>query len=343
MAVHRFGEVGGRGVDEVTIETPEGLRARVITWGATVRDLVVPGPDGPERVVLGLSTLEDYVEHSPHLGATPGRFANRIREGRFILDGLAYRLPRNENGVTSTHGGGQGFGKRAWDLVRSDASSVSMGLRSSDGEAGYPGNVEATCLYRLIGTTLRVELMAVTDRATPLNLCHHSYFNLDGSASILEHELEVAADFYTPVDGTGIPTGEIRSVADGPFDFRVARPIGYHRVGERQIYDHNWVLRRSHVEPSGGDVPLAFAARLRSPRNGRTLEVWTTEPGLQIYDGHKLDLPIPGHGGTWYGPCSGVCLEAQRFPDGPNQPHFPDSILRPGEVSCQITEYRFRG
>jgi len=341
MAVRRFGEVGGRSVEEVSLETPQGLCARVITWGAAVRDLVVPGPGGPEPVVLGLSTLEDYIGYSPHFGAIPGRFANRIRGGRFTLDGAVYHLPRNEAGVTSTHGGGQGFGKRVWKLFRHDASSASMTLRSSDGDAGYPGNVEVTCLYRVTGTTLRVELSAVTDQATPINLCHHSYFNLDGSTSILDHELEVAADLYTPVDETGIPTGEISCVADGPFDFRTPRPIRYIRSGERQSYDHNWVLRRSRLDTSGIDVPLAFAARLHSPINRRTLEVWTTEPGLQIYDGYKLDLPTPGHGGIMYGPCAGLCLEAQRFPDSPNQPHFPNSIVRPGELSRQITEYRF--
>jgi aldose 1-epimerase len=341
MQIRQFGNFDGQSIFEVTIGTPEGTHARVITWGAAVRDLVLLGAAGPERVVLGLGTLEDYVRYSPHLGATPGRFANRIRGGQFVLDGVAYQVPKNENNTTSIHGGGQGFGKRAWELSDYDASSVRMTLYSPDGDAGYPGTTEVTCLYRVIGTTLRVELSAVTDHATPINLCHHSYFNLDGRPSILDHELEIAADFYTPVDDLNLPTGEIRCVAGGPFDFRAPRPIRFVQDSARRIYDHNWVLRRDCLEVVGSGVPLAFAARLRSPLNGRTLEVWTTEPGLQVYDGHKLDLPVLGHGGVRYGPCSGICLEAQRFPDSPNQPHFPNTILRPGELSRQITEYRF--
>ncbi|HYF57072.1 MAG TPA: aldose epimerase family protein, partial [Salinarimonas sp.] len=269
-----------------------------------------------------------------------GRFANRIRGGRFTLDGASYELPRNENGVTSLHGGGRGFGKRPWRIVDHDATSVALRLISPDGDAGYPGTVDATCVYRLRADALRVELSATTDQATPLNLAHHSYFNLDGAPTILDHELTVAAETFTPVDEANLPTGEIRPVAGTAFDFRQARPVRLVEGGARRRYDHNWVLDRSRLDPSGADAPLAFAGSLRAPGGGLSMEVWTTEPGLQVYDGFKLDLPVPGLDRRRYGPCAGLCLEPQRFPDSPNQPHFPDSILRPGEIYRQVTEYR---
>jgi aldose 1-epimerase len=212
------------------------------------------------------------------------------------------------------------------------------------GEAGYPGTLSTTCIYRLVGTALRIELSATTDRATPINLCHHTYWNLDGSETILDHRLEVAADFYMPVDEDSIPSGEIVTVAGTPFDFRNARPVYLDDAagGGRFRYDHNYVLRRDRQEPSGFEhLPLAHAATFASPKNGLTMQVWTTEPGVQVYDGFKHDLSVKGHDGVAYKPNSGLCLEPQHFPDSPNNPHFPDTTLRPGRVYRQVTEYRF--
>ncbi|KAA2235210.1 aldose epimerase family protein [Salinarimonas soli] len=341
MVRRSFGRVDGEPVDEVVLTSGSGAVAGVITWGAVLRDLVIPTPRGPRRVVLGLNTLEDYLRHSPHFGAIAGRYANRIRGGRFTLDGVEHELPRNENGRTSLHGGGHGFGKRPWALVAHDETSATLALRSPDGDAGYPGNLDVTCTYRLAGTTLRIELTATTDRATPVNLCHHSYFNLDGGSTILDHELEIAADLYTPLDADNVPTGEVRSVAGTPYDFRAPRPIRLEEGAQRHRYDDNWLLRRDGAEPSGAAGPLAFAGRVRSQAGPLSLEVWTTEPAMQVYDGYKLDLAVPGLDGERYGPCAGLCLEPQHVPDSPNQPHFPSTILRPGAVYRQVTEYRF--
>lgn len=337
-----FGVHEGRNVEEITLRSASGAEAKIITYGAVVRDLIVPAGGGPQRVVNGLSSLEDYVVHSPHFGTVAGRYANRIAGGRFTLDGTAHQLPLNQEGRHSLHGGGHGLGKQVWQLGSWSDSSATLIHVSPDGEAGYPGTLITTCTYRLVDMVLRVELSATTDRPTPVNLCHHSYFNLDGSPTILDHDLELAADFYTPTDADLIPTGEILAVAGTPYDFRQSRPVRLERSGALFRYDTNFVLRRDRLEPSGlADLPLAFAARFASPRSRLALEVWTTEPGLQVYDGAKANVPVPGHDGVQYGPNSGLCLEPQHFPDSPNRPHFPDTILRPGAVYQQVTEYRF--
>lgn len=341
MAVREFGRLEGEAIAQATIRSAEGAQAEVISWGAVVRDLVVPTRAGNRRVVLGLQSLEDYVARSPHFGAIAGRFANRIRDGRFSLDGRSYDLPRNENGRTSLHGGGQGFGKRPWRLVEAREDAVRLALHSPDGDAGYPGALDVACTYSLAGATLRVALEARADAPTPVNLCHHSYFTLDDAETILDHEIEIAADFYTPLDPYDVPTGEVLRVEGSPYDLRTARPVRREADGERLRFDNNFALARTRTEPSGIETPLAFAARVRSPESGVVLEVWTTEPGLQFYDGYKTDLDVPGHDGRRYGPCSGLCLEPQHFPDSPNQPHFPSTILRPGAVYRQVTEYRF--
>jgi aldose 1-epimerase len=344
MNVRGFGQYGGRDAIEVAIRSKAGAEAKVITYGAVVRDLAVPAKAGLQRVVNGLDTLEDYAKHSPHFGAIAGRYANRIRGGRFTVDGEKHQLPLNQENRHSLHGGGNGLGKQVWQLGAHGEDFVTLTHVSPDGEAGYPGTLTTTCTYRLVGLALRVELSATTDRATPVNLCHHSYFNLDGSETILDHTLELAADFYTPVDADLIPTGEIRSVEGTPFDFRTARPIRMEKPGGggRFWYDNNFVLRRSRLEASGIDhVPLAHAATFASPKSGVAMQVWTTEPGLQVYDGFKTNVPVPGLGGARYGANSGLCLEPQHFPDSPNRAHFPDTLLRPGAVYRQVTEYRF--
>jgi len=344
MGVQSFGHHDGREVFEIAIRSATGAEARVITYGAVLRDLLVPAAAGLQRVVNGLGTVEDYAAHSPHFGAIAGRYANRIRGGSFALDGETFQLPLNQEGKHSLHGGGKGLGKQAWQLGAHGADFVTLTHVSPDGEAGYPGTLVTTCTYRLTGSTLRVELSATADKATPVNLCHHSYFNLDGGETILDHTLEVAADFYTPVDDHLIPTGEIRSVAATPFDFRTARPVRMDKPGGqgRFWYDNNFVLRRDHLERSGVDHrPLAHAATFASQKSGLAMQVWTTEPGLQVYDGFKTNVPVTGHDGVRYGANSGLCLEPQHFPDSPNKAHFPNTILRPGSAYRQVTEYRF--
>lgn len=342
--IRQFGTFDGRDVREVTLETPDA-KAKILELGAIVRDLEVRTARGAlQRVVLGLDTVEDYIQHSPNFGAIAGRYANRIRHGRFTLDGTEHQLVLNQDGRHHLHGGGpKGFGKQPWTLVAHSPASATLVHVSPDGTSGYSGMVEATCRYTLAGKTLRVELWAISDKPTPLNLCHHSYFNLDGSPDILDHTLLVAADLMTPVDADLLPDGSLVPVADTPLDFRVARPV--RRLGadgKRIWYDHNFMLRRERTEPSVADgLAVAHAATFASPRSGLALDVWTTEPAIQVYDGFKVSVPVAGHNGARYGANAGLCLEPQHVPDSPNLPHFPSTILRPGQVYRQVTEYRF--
>jgi aldose 1-epimerase len=332
MNIHQFGEVDGNPVFEVAIGSAAGAKAKVITWGAVLRDLVVPSPSGPRRVVLGFDAMAHYLAHSPYFGANVGRFANRISRGHFVLDGADHMLELNE-GRNTLHGGPAGFGRKLWKFAGNDASSVTLTLHSPDGDGGYPGNLDAICVYRLLEpATLRIELGAVCDAPTIVNLAHHSYFNLDGSPDVRDHELTLLAAYYTPVDGERIPTGEILSVAGTPYDFRAPRPIG-----RESGYDTNFVLSRW---PDGED-DLAQAAKVRSPAGDLAMDMYTTEPGVQFYDGVGINCPVPGHGGAHYGPHAGLCLEAQVYPDSPNQRHFPSCVLRPDEEYRQVTEYRF--
>jgi len=334
----------GTPVREVTLRSVAGATATIMEWGAVVRDMTVPVKGKPQRVVLGFAALDDYLKHSPHFGAIAGRFANRIEGGRFVLDGKAHQLKLNQAGKHSLHGGGGGFGKRPWTILHHDAASVTLALVSPDGDHGYPGALTVTCRYTLAEpATLRTELTATTDAATIVNLCQHSYFNLDGSPDVLAHELEVRANLITPVDEDLIPSGEVASVAGTPFDFRKSRPLRHDNAdGSRHWYDHNFILRRDRREPSVmAGLEVALAATLRSPLNGLSMQVWTSEPALQVYDGFKTQTPVPGLGGSSYGSSSGLCLEPQHVPDSPNLPHFPTTVLRPGEVYRQVTEYRF--
>jgi aldose 1-epimerase len=333
--VRSFGQFGATEILEVTLATEAGAEAKVITWGAVLRDVVVPSRSGRQPVVLGLERLDHYVEHSPSFGAILGRYANRIGDARFRLGGQDVQLIANEAG-NELHGGPRGFGKRPWSLLGHDRRSATLALLSEDDDQGYPGRLFATCTYELDEpATLRVTLQAFAEEPTPVNLSTHSYWNLDGSADIRSHRLQVNADFITPTDAELIPTGAITAVAGTPYDFRAPRPI---RSSEADPdYDINYVIKRERsVRPE-----LAHAATLSSDASGLAMELWTTEPGLQVYDGHKLSVPVPGLGGRRYGRCAGVALEPQRFPDGPNRSYFPSCILEPGQVSRQVSEMRF--
>lgn len=320
------------------------LRAAVLPYGATLARLEVPDRAGrPADVVLGLERLADYEASAAHLGGVVGRFANRIAGARFRLDGREHALTANE-GRHHLHGGTRGFDRRSWRAeALAGEPGVRLALESLDGEEGYPGSVACSVVYRIAGPReLAIVFEARSDRATPLSLTQHAYWNLAGPPGepVHEHELEIAADRYAPVDAEHIPTGELRAVEGTVFDFRVPRALG-HALGRGDPelaahggYDHPFLLR-------GAAGTLRFAARLAEPRSGRVLEIFTTAPCLQLYGGQHL-AEGSGKAGWRHGPARGVCLEAQGFPDAPNQPAFPPAILRPGEVYRQETRYRFR-
>ena len=341
-----FGQTAdGRQVDLYTLVNSHGIRARVMTHGAVVVSLEVPDRDGRlADVALGFDDMGGYLSDPPYFGAIVGRYGNRIAHGRFTLDGTEYALARN-NGENHLHGGVKGFDKVIWEAEEvggSDGPALRLSYLSADGEEGYPGNLSVEVTYTLTeGDELRVDYYATTDQATVLNLTQHTYFNLAGAGEgdILDHELMINADRFTPVDETLIPTGELRKVSGTPLDFTSPTPIGARinqddeqlRVG--QGYDHNFVLRRGKG--------LELAARVHEPGSGRVLEVYTTEPGMQFYSGNFLDGTIRGKEGKVYLHRSGFCLETQHFPDSPNQPDFPSTVLRPGEEYRQTTVFRF--
>ncbi len=311
----------GTEVDLYTLTNRAGMTAKVMTYGAILTELDVPDRDGKRGdVVLGFDNLKDYLAGHPFFGATVGRVANRIARGRFTLDGKEYKLAVN-NGPNALHGGLKGFDKVVWK-ARPEESSVVFTYVSKDGEEGYPGNLTATVTYTLTDeNALRLDYTAKTDKATPVNLTNHSYFNLAGAKSgdILDHELKLDADKYTPVDGTLIPTGEIKPVQDTPLDFTKPKKIGA-RIdqlkNEPRGYDHNYVL-------NSGGKKLALAATVYEPKSGRILQMYTTEPGVQFYTGNFLDGKQTGKGGVVYKKHWGFCLEAQHFPEL-GQPHqFP--------------------
>lgn len=330
-----FGQVDGAPIFECTLTSPAGAEAKILSFGATIRDFKVPHRGATQRVVLGLNSVDDYLGRPGHLGSIAGRFANRIALGRFAIDGVAYELERNFRGRHALHGGAHGFGKRPWKIGAHEAGRLELKLHSPDGEGGYPGALDATCVYTLAGAaTLRIELTATTSAPTIVNLAGHSYFNLDGSPDVRDHELQIVSAFVTPVDDDLIPTGEIAAVAGTPFDFRAPRPVR-HKSGQR--YDHNFVCSRM-PDPQ---TRLAHVATLRSPANGLKMELHSTEPGVQFYDGGYIEAGTPGLDGATCGPHAGLCLEPQRFPDSPNRRHFTGAVLRPGETYSQTTEYRF--
>jgi aldose 1-epimerase len=334
-----FGQLpDGAAVSQFTLTNAHGMVAKIIDFGAIVTELHVPGRDGElADVVLGFDSLDPYLGENPYFGALIGRYGNRIAGGRFELDGEAHQLDLND-GANNLHGGAGGFYKVKW-TAQPDGEGLTLTYRSVDGEQGYPGNLDVTVRYELTDDNeLLMTCSAITDRATPVNLTQHSYFNLAGEGDILAHELMIRSDMFTPIDSALIPTGALAPVAGTPFDFRSPRPIG-ERIAQpdKQLrhgagYDHNFVLDKLPGR-------MGLAARVRDPASGRVLELFTEEPGVQFYSGNFLDGSLAGKGRD-YPHRSGFCLEPQHFPDSPNQPAFPATILRPGER--YMTESRFK-
>jgi aldose 1-epimerase len=335
----RFGKLpDGTAVDLYTLTNANSLVAKVTNYGAIITELHVPDRDGkPGDIVLGFDNLQQYLKGHPYFGATVGRFANRIAKGRFTLDGKTYALATN-NGPNHLHGGLRGFDKRVWHAEPQTGAAVEFTYTSPDGEEGYPGTLAAAVTMTLTDANeLRLDYCATTDQPTPVNLTNHSYFNLAGQGSALDHELMLAADYYTPSDSALIPTGEIKPVKGTPMDFTTPQPIGsrFAQLHTQPVgYDHNYVL-------NAGGNGLALAARVHDPASGRAMEVRTTQPGVQFYTGNFLNGSLTGKRGIVYHQHNAFCLETQHFPDSVNQPMFPSVILRPGQTCRHTTIYKF--
>jgi aldose 1-epimerase len=338
--------VDGTAVTEYTLDNGRGLCLSAINFGGIVTALQTPDRTGrSDNIVLGLPTLTDYVARNPNFGTIVGRYANRIAGGRFVLDGTAHQVTVNDD-PNSLHGGARGFGARWWHITPttnrdSDETSLDLRYTSVDGEEGYPGELEVLVRYTLTANDeWRIDYEAACDRTTVVNLSHHDYFNLGGSGSVLDHELTMPASRFTTVDATLIPTG-LADVSGTPFDFRAPTVIGRRvRQGHEQLvkargYDHNWVLDR------GDATGLALAARVAHADSGRVMEIHTTEPGVQFYSGNFLDGTLVGASSELVRQGDGLCLETQHFPDSPNHPTFPSTVLRPGEVFRSTTVHRF--
>jgi aldose 1-epimerase len=336
--------VDGAPVEEYTLTNASGMEVKVITYGGIITSIRVPDRGGVfANVALGFDNLAAYEKSNPYFGAITGRYANRIAGASFTLDGETYMLAAND-GPNSLHGGLKAFDKQVWTVTDSSAHSLTLNHLSPDNDEGYPGNLDVTVAYTLNDDNgLQITYTATTDKPTVINLTDHSLFNLagEGSGSIHDHLMMINADRYTPVDATAIPTGELAPVAGTPFDFRLPKLIA---AGQRskhvQIvrghgYDHNFVLNRAD------DHSSVLAARAYEPQSGRWLEVWTTEPGIQFYCGNFLDATLVGTSGRLYRQSDGFALETQHFPDSPNQPDFPSTVLRPGDTYATTTVYKF--
>ena len=336
----------GQVVDLYMLTNGAGMEVAITNYGGIVVSVKTPDRSGKlADVVLGFDNFEGYLQNVPYLGALIGRYGNRIANGRFTLDGHQYHLPQN-NGPNALHGGLKGFDKQVWnakEIRDKDAPALELTYLSKDGEEGYPGNLSATVTYSLTPKNeLKIDYAATTDKDTVVNLTNHSYFNLagEGQGNVLSHVVMINADRFTPVDSTLIPTGELKSVEGTPFDFRKPVPIGARINNKNQQlqfgkgYDHNLVL-------NGNGSGLKLAARVNDPSSGRVMEVLTTEPGLQFYTGNFLDGSVRGKGGNAYGPRSAFCMETQHFPDSPNHPAFPSTVLKPGQRYQSTTVYRF--
>jgi len=344
MNFHResFGQApDGQEIFLYTLTSAKGLRARISNFGANLVSLEIPDHHGKlDDVTLGFDSLAGYVGQRAYFGSTIGRYANRIGNARFVLDGVEYKLAAND-GPHHLHGGLQGFDKAVWKTVEATAAEdrawVRLGYLSKDGEEGYPGNLQCNVTYLLSNDDeLRIGYEAETDKKTVVNFTNHTYWNLAGQGvgDILRHELMLEASRFTIVDRGLIPVGITASVIDTPLDFLAPRPIGGRIRQLQHGYDHNFVLRG----PAGA---LKLAARVHEPTSGRIMEIHTTEPGIQLYTGNYLDGSVVGKGGKAYARHAGLCLETQHYPDSPNKPAFPSTVLEPGQKFTSLTVYRF--
>jgi aldose 1-epimerase len=343
-----FGKMSdGRNVDIYTLVNSKGNEVRITNYGGIIVSLKVPDRDGKlGDVMLGYDSVEKYIQNnSPYFGALIGRYGNRIAKGEFKLDGKTYTLAKNNNDINHLHGGKVGFDKVLWnakELKEKGAPGLELTYLSKDGEEGYPGNLNVTVKYLWTNKNeLKIEYKATTDKPTVVNLTSHGYFNLAGKGDILGHELMIDADKMTPVDSGLIPTGKVTPVAGTPFDFTKLKAVGKDiNADDQQIkygpgYDHNFVLNKKFGK-------MTLAAELYDPSSGRDMEVWTTEPSLQFYSGNFLDGTITGKGGWVYTKHSALCLESQHNPDSPNQPDWPTTTLRPGQVYKTTTIMKFK-
>jgi len=335
-------------VERFTLTNRNGIKLCIMTHGATILSIETPNRNGASAdIALGFKAAAEYGPDTPYFGCTVGRFANRIAHGKFSLDGKDYQLALNGDGVHALHGGTRGFDKRIWAAeALEEKNAVRMSYTSPDGEENYPGNLEAAVTYTLTeNNELKLDYTATTDQATPVNLTNHNYFNLAGHAAgnIGEQVLTINADHFIPTDGTGNPQENLRSVEGTPMDFRAPHAIGERinadyepiRYLKSPGYDHNYCI---HQRAEG---ELTFAARAEDPVSGRVMEVFTTEPGMQFYSGNFLDGTSRRKNGGVYVHRGGFCLETQHYPDSPNRPQFPNTILRPGEVYRSQTVYKF--
>ncbi len=333
--------VGTKRIGLYTLRNKNGLLAQITNYGAKIVSLTVPNDKGEQKdIVLGFNTLDEWMEKETYFNAIIGRYANRIKDGRFSLDGITYQLPIN-NGTNSLHGGIHGWNEKIWEVVGQNAYSISLHYRCADGEEGYPGTVDVYVTYCLTrDNALQITFETKTDKPTIIGLTNHAYFNLagEGSGDVCDDTLQVFADEYTPLDDTACPTGEIAKVDGTPMDFRTPQ-----RVGDRiddpffasgRGIDNNFVIRGAL--PRNGELHHAAVVEA----DGRRMEVWTTMPGLQVYTGNWVEKNI-GKSGREYDVRHAICLEAQNFPDSPNHSNFPNAVLRPGEVYHEVTEYRF--
>lgn len=332
-----IGQIGGADVHAATLNGTDGLKLKLLTWGARLAEMWVPDRNGVlADIVLGHDSLEDWQTYGRYVGATCGRYSNRIAGGRFALDGREVLVNRNE-GANHLHGGVAGFDSRPWQIESHSATHVTFALVSPDGDMGYPGELQVKATYRISGLGLEIEMTATTDEPTIVNLVNHAYFNLagHGSGTVLDQELRVEAGFYLPVDDQLIPTKEVRSVSGTAFDFRKARRIGHVLPGEGG-FDHNLCLSA----PLGPDR-LRPCLEATDPATGRSLRLATTEPGVQLYTGAHFN-GTPGKAGARYPRFAGFAIETQRFPDSPNTPHFPSARLEPGLTSKHRMSFSFR-
>lgn len=334
-----FGVIGSDSVTQYTITNPSGMQVSILNYGGTVTNIITPDRDKKMGdVVLGFDSLSGYLQKTnPYFGCLVGRYGNRIAKGQFKIDGQQYQLTLNDHGNT-LHGGLRGLDKVIWKASKEAGdSSLKLSYTSADGDQGFPGNLSVEVVYTLTAdNSLQIAYKATTDKATPVNLTNHSYFNLSGGkdSTVLNHEVMIAADRYTAVDSLLIPTGQLPDVKGTPFDFTVAKAIGKEIASVKGGYDHNWVLNKK-------SNTLEKAATAYDPASGRLMEVYTTEPGLQFYTGNFLNGTLHGKNNTVYVQHAAFCMETQHFPDGPNQPSFPNTVLKPGETWQSVTRYHF--